>query len=103
MKMEDIPEPQMNYVGKTLAYYSALIGTLIFITYLISGSFLLLITGAVFTLSAALINITVIALIIIELISYQKHWRNAVVTIICMLFNIPLAISYILILSYFHA
>ncbi len=101
--MEDIREPQMNYVGKRLAYYSALMGTLIFITYLISGSFLLLVTGAVFTLSAALINITVVALIVIEFINYRNHWKNSLTTIVCMLLNIPLAASYMLILTYFHS
>lgn len=100
--MDEIPEPQMSYVGKKIAYYSTIIGTLIFLTYLISNSFFLIIAGAVFTLSAAIVNITVIALIIIELISYQNHWRRALITIICMLLNIPLVLLYIFALSYFH-
>lgn len=92
----------MSYVGKKIAYYSAIIGTLIFLTYLISNSFFLIIAGAVFTLSAAIVNITVIALIIVELISYQNHWRRALITIISMLLNIPLVLLYIFALSYFH-
>ncbi|MCX2493143.1 hypothetical protein OQX63_06640 [Pedobacter sp. PF22-3] len=100
--MEEIPEPQMSYVGKKIAYYSAIIGTLIFLTYLISNSFFLIIAGAVFTLSAAIVNIIVIALIIVELISYQNHWRRALITIISMLLNIPLVLLYIFALSYFH-
>lgn len=100
--MEEISGPKMSNVGKKIAYYSATIGTLIFLTYLISNSFFLIIAGAVFTLSAAIVNITVIALIIIELIRYQNYWRRALITIICMLLNIPLVMRYIFALSYFH-
>ena len=100
--MEEILEPQMNYVGKRLAYYCALIGTLILITYLISNTFYIMMIGAVFILSAAVLNILVLAIILIELICNQTHWRSTVVTIICMLLNIPLVILYMYILSYFH-
>ncbi len=100
--MEEIFEPQMNYVGKKLAYYSALIGTLIFITYLISQTFFLVIVGAVFTLGAVIINLLVLAIILVELICNPTTWRHTVATIICMLLNIPLVILYMCILSYFH-
>lgn len=100
--MDEILEPQMNYVGKKLAYYSALIGTLIFITYLLSKSLFLVIAGVVFILGAGIVNVLVLALILIELIDNQNHWRNSVVTIICMLLNIPLVMLYLFILSYFH-
>ena len=100
--MDEILEPQMNYVGKKLAYYSALIGTLIFITYLLSKSLFLVIAGVVFILGAGIVNVLVLALILIELIGNQNHWRSTLVTIICMLLNIPLVMLYLFILSYFH-
>lgn len=100
--MEEITEPQMNYIGKRLAYYSAIFGTLIMVTYLISNSFFLLVVGAVYILGAALINTLVLLLILIELISNQKLWRSSVATIICMLLNIPLSIFYIFLLTYFN-
>ncbi|SDD53360.1 hypothetical protein SAMN04488024_106148 [Pedobacter soli] len=100
--MDEILEPQMNYVGKKLAYYSALIGTLIFLTYLLSKSLFLMIAGVVFILGAGIVNVLVLAVILIELICNQTHWRSTVVTIICMLLNIPLVILYLFILSYFH-
>ena len=101
--MKEILAPQMNYLGQRLAYYCALIGTLILITFLISNSFYLMVAGAVFTLGAAVVNILVLSIILIELICNQSHWRNSVVTLICMLLNIPLSISYMLILSYYHS
>ncbi len=103
MKTEEILAPQMNYLGKRLAYYSALIGTLMLIINLISDSFFLMIIGAVFTLGAAIVNFFVLAIILIELICDQTSWRNTVATIICMLLNIPLVIIYLLIISYFNS
>ncbi|WP_406826068.1 hypothetical protein [Pedobacter sp. KACC 23697] len=102
MGTEDIPEPQMNYLGKRIAYYSAIVGTLIFFTYLISNLFFLMIAGAVFILGAAILHILVLALIIVELISNKAYWRNSLLTISCMLLNIPLVMLYIFILSYFN-
>lgn len=100
--MEEILELQMNYIGKRLAYYSALIGTLIFITYLISDSLFLMIAGAIFTLGAAITNLLVLAIILVELIGNPTTWRHTVATVICMLLNIPLVILYLYIISYFH-
>ncbi|SFA45939.1 hypothetical protein SAMN04488511_105198 [Pedobacter suwonensis] len=100
--MEEIPESQMNYLGKKIAYYSALVGTLIFVTYLISNSLFLMIAGAVFTIGAAISNVFVLAIILVELIFNKSYWRNSIVTVICMLLNIPLVLLYIFILSHFN-
>lgn len=100
--MEETIEPQMNYVGKRMAYYSALIGTLILITYLISHADFLAVVGVIYILSATVVNTLVLMVVLIELICNQSSWRSSVVTIICMLLNIPLVILYLFILSYFH-
>jgi len=100
--MEEIPESHMNYLGKKIAYYSALVGTLIFVTYLISNSLFLMIAGAVFTIGAAILNVFVLAIILVELIFNKSYWRNSIVTVICMLLNIPLVLLYIFILSHFN-
>jgi len=99
--MEEIPESQMNYLGKKIAYYSALVGTLIFVTYLISNSLFLMIAGAVFTIGSAILNVLVVALILVELIFNKSYWRNSLFSVVCILLNIPLVILYIFILSYF--
>jgi len=100
--MEETIEPQMNYVGKRMAYYSALIGTLILITYLISRADFLAVVGVIYILSAAVVNTLVLMVVLIELICNQSSWRSSVVTIICMLLNIPLVIIYIFLISYFN-
>ncbi len=100
--MKEIPEPQMNYLGKKIAYYSALVGTLIFVIYLISNSLFLMIAGAVFTIGAAILNVFVRAIILVELIFNKSYWRNSIVTVICTLLNIPLVLLYIFILSHFN-
>lgn len=99
--MEEIPEPQMNYLGKKIACYSVIVSTMIFFAYLISNSFFLIIAGAVFTLGAAILNVLVLALILVAFIFNKSYWRNSLFSVVCLLLNIPLVILYIFILSYF--
>ncbi|MBO9675798.1 MAG: hypothetical protein J7577_20295 [Sphingobacteriaceae bacterium] len=92
--MEEIKEPQMIYIGKKLAYYSALIGTIILVAYLLSHADFLIVLGLVYVLSALVINGIFLFALLIELLYNTTHWRAYSVAIICMLLNIPLSAFY---------
>lgn len=93
--MEEIKEPQMIYIGKKLAYYSALIGTIILIAYLISHAEFLIGLGLVYVLSALVINGIFLLVLLLELMYNTAYWRAYTIAIICMLLNIPLSFFYL--------
>lgn len=100
--MEEIKEPQMSYIGKKLAYYSALAGTIILVAYLISQVEFLIGLGLVYVLSAFVVNGIFLLALLLEVIYNTLYWRAYIVAIISMLLNIPLVILYLFIVSYFH-
>ncbi len=100
--MNEIKAPQMSYIGKKLAYYSALFGTIILLAYLISHAEFLVVLGLFYLLSAFVINGIFLFAPIIEPMCNTAQCRAYIIAIICMLLNIPLVLLYIFILSYFN-
>ncbi|MGM9478444.1 hypothetical protein ACS5PU_18610 [Pedobacter sp. GSP4] len=98
--MKEIPDPQMIYIAKKLAYYSALIGTIIFVSFLLSKATYLMGLGLVYILSATVINAIFLLVLVIELIYNPIHWRSYLATIICMLLNIPLSMLYFFLVTH---
>ncbi|QNR85750.1 hypothetical protein H9N25_04625 [Pedobacter riviphilus] len=92
---EEIKEPQMIYVGKKLAYYSAFFGTMILIAYMISHAGFLIGLGLVYVLSAFVINGIFLLILLLELIYNTDYRRAYIVAIISMLLNIPLSFFYL--------
>lgn len=93
--MKENTEPQMIYVGKKLAYYSAVIGTIILITYLISHANYLIELGLIYVLLAFVVNGIFLLVLLLELIYNRAYWKSYMATIIAMLLNIPLSLLYI--------
>jgi hypothetical protein len=93
-------EPQIIPIGKKVALYSAVIGTLLLVSYLISKDNLLIKIGFTYILFAILINIFILLVLFIALFLHVAHWKNIVATIICVLLNIPLTIFYLTIIAH---
>ena len=91
-------EPQIIRIGKTSALYSAAIGTFLLLAFLISKQNLLITIGLNYIMLAFIVNTSILLTLIAALFLYTAHWKNIVVTIICVLLNIPLSIFYLTII-----
>ena len=93
-KMNGQTEPQIIDTCKRLTKITAIIGTVIFVLFIISGIKELSIAGLMYIGFAGLINgIFLIALAIASFI-HKIYWRKILATIVFMLANIPLSIFY---------
>ena len=77
-----------------VATISFLLGTMILLLYLISGSEAFLIGGLFYVLIAVVLNtITLISISINAIINYH-HYKENLITILLFLLNIPIALGY---------
>lgn len=93
--MKNILEPLIIRIGKTSALYSAASGTFLLLAFLISKQNLLITIGLNYIMLAFIVNTSILLALIAALFLYTTHWKNIVVTIICVLLNIPLSIFYL--------
>ncbi|MDY0907137.1 hypothetical protein SOM16_19580 [Pedobacter sp. CFBP9032] len=93
--MTNTLEPQIILIGKKASIYSAVIGTLLLLAYLISNEHSLIAIGISYILFAFVINSLILLALVAALFFHTPHWKKIVATIICVLLNIPLSIFYL--------
>ncbi|WP_443946547.1 hypothetical protein ACJVDH_05405 [Pedobacter sp. AW1-32] len=82
-------EPQMIAFGKKTALFSAIIGSGILLSFLISKADFLVGVGLVYLCIAAIFNLIILLAITIEFFRYPTFWKNFLTAIACILGNIP--------------
>lgn len=95
--MKENIEPQMIAIGKKVARYSAISGTFILLTFLISNRLEIAFFGLAFVFLAAITNGIIVFILVIELIYNIDYRQRIAAVILYMLLNIPLTIVYFLI------
>ena len=93
--MTNTLEPQIILIGKKASIYSAVIGTLLLLAYLVSNEQSLIAIGISYILFAFVINSLILLALVAALFFHTPHWKKIVATIICVLLNIPLSIFYL--------
>lgn len=87
-------EPQIIDTCKRLTKISAIIGTTIFVLFIISGIKELSIVGLMYIGVAGLINGIFLIVLVIAGFIHKIYWHKILATIVFMLANIPLCIFY---------
>ncbi|WP_421940368.1 hypothetical protein [Pedobacter sp.] len=92
----------LTYIGKKIAYFSSITGTVILVLFLLSKSELFVTAGLYFLLTAFIINSLLFLCILLEFLGKPADWRVYLVTMLRMLINIPLSILYCHVAISFH-
>lgn len=92
-------EPKVILVGKRVAQCSAIIGTLIFLCFMALNRLEIAVFGMAFIFFAALANLIVVLVLLIELSRKVQYRSKIAATILYMLLNIPLSVCYFFIVT----
>ncbi|QPH39407.1 hypothetical protein [Pedobacter endophyticus] len=87
-------EPRIISVGKRVAQCSAVIGTFIFLCFMVLNRLEIAIFGLAFIFSAALGNLIVVLVLLIEMSRNVQYRSKIAATILYTLLNIPLVVCY---------
>ena len=97
--METTSINQITIIGKTLAKYSFLIGTGLFLIYCITRLTHLIPIGILYICLTMIANTIILATLFIMIIIYPKDYLQLLKTAIIMLLNLPIAFLYLLIIT----
>ena len=99
--MENKPNNIFIKIAKGCFVYSLIIGTLIFLSYCISGDNQIAIIGFFYLHAAVVINITMLFILLLLLITEITNRLEFVKAIGLLLVNIPIAFFYLWVVSEF--
>ena len=85
---------QINYGAVLLAFGSFLVGTLLLLSYKVTGADSLLNIGWNYTWLATIINTLMLILLTINGIRYYKDYKENLLTILILITNIPITLWY---------
>ncbi|NRF41467.1 hypothetical protein HQN83_22265 [Pedobacter sp. LMG 31643] len=97
--METTSINQITIIGKVCTKYSFIIGSTLFLSYWITSFSPLITIGLVYITLALLINSIVFLSLLTMAILYSQHFLQLLKTAGIMLFNLPVAFGYFLILT----
>lgn len=89
----------LNVLGRKLALLSFLIGSMLFLLYYLTSFWGLFFAGYLFIAAAVIGNSTVLILILISAYRNNETHKTNLFTSILMLLNIPIALTYLWIIS----
>jgi hypothetical protein len=92
--MEELKRPELIETGKWMAVVSAVVGTIILVTFFILRADELAFTGILYIYFATAINGMFFLVLLIECLIQKNHWRKIAAVMFIMLLNIPLSIFY---------
>ncbi|WP_131536797.1 hypothetical protein [Pedobacter nototheniae] len=92
--MKNNNDPVIIYMSKQVSIYSAGIGTLILLCFLISRADGLMFLGLTYIFFALIINSVFFLILLFECFRSKEYWRKIVATMLFMLCNIPLSLLY---------
>lgn len=94
MKTKEIKRPKLIETGKWMAMVSAVIGTIILLTYFALKVNELMFVGLFYIYFATAINGIYFLVLLLECFRQQDHWQKIGAIMFFMLLNIPLSIFY---------
>lgn len=84
----------INYIAVWVAIISFTIGTMLLLSFKVTGAFMLALIGYYYVILAGILNSFMVFLLLINAVVHLKDFKENLITIAIILLNIPIAIYY---------